>query len=877
MLLDLCSDDNRATLLCDSGLNLVTLNRPSVLIRCLPKTSLPKKLMSEYPYDRDQVLDLLKINENFPAEINLKDQNYILDGDYHLGEGLYSVVWKAADERGRPRALKFCPSRWYEHDTPEKEAIEASKLEGCSAFATFVDVGTLNLKLGSEHHHELFCFVEHYVDGDTLEDFLRKSPEAISPSFIKAYVEGMCVGLHALRQVGLSHDDLHERNVMISEPALGDLRAERSIKIIDTGRIKSARFGQFDDHRFFVEHLVKLWNCVRRKREVVVRDRRFLRDVLPLLRQMLETDATVALRDPLRIHELFQSSYQRAMAPPREEPTELRSPFEFISADHIADDRLLVEIFANSCPWLESVSGPDPCLVTGPRGCGKSTIFRWLSLKAHLHKPSSEIESDLRVTGFYISCSADLQNRLSWIQTEADAKKFRSLIIHYFNLVAAREVVKTLCMIGAHQDAETYWGLGGHAKKVVYEFFVSTINGTTESFRLAGVPYLELTQELIENHLFKAQLAIQNQNQAFIGTNESFLGDLTSLLTANVSKFQSKKLVFLVDDFSTHRIPEVVQTILNKIVWERRPSHVFKLSSEKHGAILNDELLATSELTRERIEIDCGREFLNLNSAGFENRATQFTRELLDNRLRAAKFAGDAETLIGESSWVEGSLGKALRPKRQNPRPGFYHGLPLISQLCSGDVASILRVFASIFDSGNVNQSTTSLIPKHVQHKAIVQVSRDMRELTKSYFPKGPELYKVIMAFGNAVRNVMKDGNTLKSGEPSLIPRIEIDQPSGDAIVELNEEAQSIAWELVRRAIFIEMQPGISRHKSWSTLRWNIRRIYLPSFGAALAKNDAVKKKPIWLQQFLIDPEPICEAVVKNWKDDDDQLKLFER
>lgn len=116
--------------------------------------------MSEYPYERDQVLDLLKIKENFPAEINIKEQNYVLDGDYHLGEGLYSVVWKATDERGRPRALKFCPSRWYEHDTPEKEAIEASKLEGCSAFATFVDVGALKLKLGSEHHHELYCFVE---------------------------------------------------------------------------------------------------------------------------------------------------------------------------------------------------------------------------------------------------------------------------------------------------------------------------------------------------------------------------------------------------------------------------------------------------------------------------------------------------------------------------------------------------------------------------------------------------------------------------------------------------------------------------------------------------------------------------------------------
>ena len=73
------------------------------------------------------------------------------------------------------------------------------------------------------------------------------------------------------------------------------------------------------------------------------------------------------------------------------------------------------------------------------------------------------------------------------------------------------------------------------------------------------------------------------------------------------------------------------------------------------------------------------------------------------------------------------------------------------------------------------------------------------------------------------------------------------------------------------------MQPGISRHKSWSTLRWNIRRIYLPSFGAALAKNDAVKKKPSWLEQFLVAPETTCEAIVKKWKDDSEQQMLFEK
>src|SRR5205814_780654 len=155
----------------------------------------------------------------------------------------------------------------------------------------------------------------------------------------------------------------------------------------------------------------------------------------------------------------FELHSTRAASPRLPQTFTLQSPFEYISAEHIADDRLLVEIFAESCPWLDKVAGPDPVMVTGPRGCGKSTIFRWLSLKAHLHKPSAELSS-FRIAGFYVSCSSDLQNRLSWIKTPGLSERFRKEIVHYFNLLVAREIVITLAHIWDRQDREDYWGLG---------------------------------------------------------------------------------------------------------------------------------------------------------------------------------------------------------------------------------------------------------------------------------------------------------------------------------------------------------------------------------------------------------------------------------
>jgi hypothetical protein len=94
---------------------------------------------------------------------------------------------------------------------------------------------------------------------------------------------------------------------------------------------------------------------------------------------------------------------------------------------------------------------------------------------------------------------------------------------------------------------------------------------------------------------------------------------------------------------------------------------------------------------------------------------------------------------------------------------------------------------------------------------------------------------------------------------------MEIDQIGGGVVDALNESQRGIARELVRRAIFIEMEPGLSRHGNVTTLRWHLRRIYLPAFGAALAKNDAVKRNPDWFKYFLTDPRGACAQEWDRW------------
>jgi hypothetical protein len=117
------------------------------------------------------------------------------------------------------------------------------------------------------------------------------------------------------------------------------------------------------------------------------------------------------------------------------------------------------------------------------------------------------------------------------------------------------------------------------------------------------------------------------------------------------------------------------------------------------------------------------------------------------------------------------------------------------------------------------------------------------------------------------VRLILHDGRSQidEKGNPvpTQAPRIELDY---DIVAdELQGSVLELKRELLRRAIFIDLEAGTSRHQSKSTMRWHLRRIYLPGVGAALLKNDAVKHNYDWLKFFLTDPEECCKVEWENW------------
>lgn len=812
-------------------------------------------------------------------EILDRDENGFIS-DVHLRSGRKGFVLRVLDPvTKRHLAAKFCIPADYHNKSPLTEIELASKLRGGEELIHLLAVVGRAAPFPSQpktgDQRSWVCFLSDWLEGETLKHCLINKPEEISPIIVAKIAEALILTVLFLERKGYKHDDLHLANIMLVNTDIDRLAIDpdlptHTIKVIDLGSVKPIENDTQkadDDWSSVAKCLATLHNHLHSNRAIASRHSRFLNAVIEIIEAFADDDPGRFFPQPsMYVERIREAALTLTMLPRTKAKFH---PFEAISAEHLANDELLLKLFVDHLPWISLLQTPEPSVLIGPRGCGKSMVFRHLSIRTHVSKAKSDpsILDRMGFFGVYIGCASDLQNDLLWIAREPGRpKKLSEEITTYFNLVLTRELLRSLAMCVVAPTMTQALGITESARVKLTSYIYEQLDTKNETIRVPGMDPLQACADVMDRLRLKLSRNMLENQTSTIKLAPTFIRDLCRKARLLIPGLQEWRIAFLLDDYTSHRLSSDIQSIINTVLWQRDESHVFKVSSEPYGFKPDHFDNSRIDVNREFTQIDAGQMSIPAEN---ERERREFITNLLDKRLAAAQYLGTTSTLIGDSAYKKDTdLAAAIRSTKGNRtgQKNYYSGIHILSNAWSGDVSTILHMVREMFARAPVDNLTQTNIPEHIQHKSITKVSTALRERVNGYHPYGAEMAGILASFGELVKKLLVESPERidRAGNTKLHRRyrLEMSLPFGveldSELLKLTNGRELVALkeELIRRAIFIELHPSRGKESAGTqTVRWQIRSSLLPSFGTSLIREDYIDIKKIEdFSEFLTNP-----------------------
>jgi len=765
----------------------------------------------------------------------------------HVGSGNNAHVFKAHSKiANNDIACKIIPKENVRGDRSEQSW--RAEIDNANILDTKIVVPIRNVL----HWIDPDCIVlcSEFVTGNNLYEYIKEYKGDISVSFIEEFLKEMLSFIDDMERHNVKHGDLHSKNILVEDRSkqLGGPRF--TFRVTDFGVTTVTSDASFKDDydqlaivlRELLENVDYSLAGPREKHAF-----NLLNDCF-LSRYLCERDIT---REPLarQTHLLYKllEDIDSEFATIRRQTTtaKLVTPFDYLSCEQIGESHFLLKaLYSRLFLGLDHIKSKNNLVLTGPRGCGKTTVFKSLSLR-HRFLIDEANPKDIDYIGVYYRCD-DLYFGFPRYKLP-DKSEGYDIPLHYVTSTLIYESLESIKI----------WSLRHFEKEFLK-------NEAKLSYRIWEILDFVPPQEP-GSCTFKA-LCVRLQKerrraahkQRFINTDQpigqyfgpDILLHVCSEVVQMLSYLQDMPFYFFIDDYSMPKITADLQKNINRLFMQRTPFCFFKVSTE-------------SPVSYVRADIDGktyaeGREFSLLNLGSVYLKATlsetlKFLEDVFFRRFKAIENypVSTLEELVGTNNLNSIQFAYSIR---KGEKPEMW-GMETLGRLCSGDIFYIInlvkRMVASVGNDADLASINTSpKISKDKQRDAIREEAGNFLNSVRG-IEDGDLLVQIVTAFGNVSHSYLKFRNSgdKERKPPYLASRIE-------PIEELNlcPDAQKIYEQLLRYSLFIEDPRGKSI-TGRVVPRLYLRRALLPHFNLAFSKRDSIRLHNKDIELLLLKPK----------------------
>ena len=770
-----------------------------------------------------------------------------------VGSGNDGHVFRAhSNELQRDFACKIIP-RANLAGVMEGQPRWRAEVEKPNRLQSEVVVRFVDFKEWTDSASNIDCviLISDFVSGANLRDFIAKNRRDITLPFVVQFLEAVLELFNEMAALKMMHGDFHAGNVLVENRTYALRGPPYAFRVTDFGVASATSDARFkDDYLQLAMILRQLLENVDYQ-AASSRDK-FIFNALNnqfLARHLVEGNPTL---DPLaknprglfaRLREL-DTEYERSGGG---EPTQLVNPFDYLSCEQIGDaPGILKALYSELFLGLREVESRNNVVVTGPRGCGKSTVFKNLSLRQKQRVDDAQA-SKIRYIGVYYRCD-DLYFAFPRYK-RAERAETLDLPVHFITATLLSELLESLERWASSNFAEEF--ARGEARAAEKLWQVLGI----ERPQQPGVETLKAVAVELQRQRKRAA-----ETQRFAHDPKRPVGDCFGVdviqkacaaLADTFSFLKERPFYFFIDDYSSPKVTKALQENLNRVFMQRTPICFFKLSTESPVSFSKGDI-------DEKIYVE-NREFVMHNLGLVYLHAEvqpklDFIEDVFRRRL-AAPVKGypvkELEELLGSNPTH--NFNEAARQLRDRKKLELW-GKETLCHLCSGDIHYLISLVREmvILAGGpeELAKATTPRVQPREQNRAIREAAGSFLKNLRSIPKHGDQLVAIVTAFGNVAHSYLKFRNSRneEGDPPHQASRIEPYEPFG-----LSDEAQRLYDELLRYSVFIEDFRGKSR-RGKVVPRLYLRRFLIPHFNLTFSMRDSVELEPTEFEAFLLNP-----------------------